>query len=256
MDLEPEDVLRAAWIPAYKRQISILHNQLARVRSTLFVLEHVAKFPFDLFAEHTGPFWNLVRRSLETTVVIGLWRILFDTDGESLTLRQLKNEVMSNALDDLAKQRVAERLRSSAADKRISQIEEKVAELRHKHFAHLDRASATGEAGPTNSPTVSFGELRELAAAAHDLINAIGLGTYYMTLHPDYDPSVTRGGQRIVPDVEEMFDDMVRRRDDIRMPEEKPYEFQFYWKHRTPRQREAYNAYRKKLGLSEVPDDG
>jgi hypothetical protein len=184
-----------------------------------------------------------------------LWRILFDTDGDSLTLRQLKNQVMANALDDLAKDRVAERLRSSAADKRISQIEERVAELRHKHFAHLDRASATSEVRPVTSPKVSFTELSELATAAHDLINAIGMGTYYMTLYPDYDPSVTRGGQRIVPDVEAMFNEMVRRCDDIRMPEEKPYEFQIYWQHRAPRQREAYNAYRKKLGLSAVPRD-
>lgn len=256
MELNPEDVLEAAWIPTYKRQISILHNHLARVRSTLFILERVAEFPFDLFAKHPGPFWTLVRQSLETTVVIGLWRILLDTDGESLTLRQLKNRVMAKAVDDQARELVANRLRSSAAEKRIGQIEGKVAELRHKHLAHLDLAEATGESGQATSPKVFIAELRELAAAAHDLINAIGIGTYYMTLYPDYDPSVTRGDQRIVADVEAILDEMVRRCDAIRMPEEKPYEFRFYWEQRTPRQREAYNAYRKKLGLAEVSQDG
>jgi hypothetical protein len=253
MELEPKDVLLASWIPTYKHHISVLHNQLSLVRSTLFVLEHVAGFPFDLFGEHSGPFWKLVRRSLETTVVIGLWRLLFDTDGDALTLRQLKNQVMVNVLGDTERNLLAERLNASAIDKRISQIEEKMTELRHKHFAHLDRASASGEAGPVTSTMISFEELRELATAAHDLINAIGIGTQYMTLYPDYDPSVTIGGRRITPDVEEMFDDMVRRCDDIRMPEEKPNDFQFYWKQRNPRQREKYNDYRKKLGLPEVP---
>lgn len=255
MELEPKDVLQPSWIPIYKRQISVLHNQLARVRSTLFVLKHVAKFPFDLFGEHYDPFWNLVRRSLETTVVIGLWRLILDTSRDSLTVRKLKSAVMTHVVDDAAKRRIAECLRVSNADTRISQIENKITELRHKHFAHLDRDSATGKGGPATSSAVSFEELSELATAAHDLINAIGMGTHYKTLYPDYDPSVTCGGQRITPDVEAMFDEMVNRCDDIRMPEEKPYEFRLYWKQRTPRQRETYNAYRKKFGLPEVPND-
>lgn len=78
------------------------------------------------------------------------------------------------------------------------------------------------------------------------------MNTYYMTLFSDYDPAVTRGGQRIKPDVESLFDEMVARSEDLRMPEVKPYHFQFYWKHRTPRQRAAFNEYRKKFGLPEV----
>jgi hypothetical protein len=41
----------------------------------------------------------------------------------------------------------------------------------------------------------------------------------------------------------------------LRMPEVKPYEFQFYWKPRTPSQRAAFNEYRKKFGLPEVATD-
>jgi len=72
----------------------------------------------------------------------------------------------------------------------------------------------------------------------------------------DYDPAVQRGGQRITPDVESLFDEIVARSADLRMPEVKPYEFQFYWKHRTPRQRASFNEYRKKFGLPEVATDG
>ncbi len=256
MDLRPEELLVESWIPTYKAQIGVLHNQLARIRSTLFVLEHVARFPFDLFVEHPGPFWKLVRGSLETAVVVGLWRILLDTNGDSLTLRQLRNEVMSNARDDVARNSIAAKLRSSDVDRRINQIEGRISRLRHSIFAHLDREAITSQPSNSNNSRVTFVDLRELATAAHDLINAIGMGTNYMTLYPDYDPTVTRGGQPIKPDVELLFDDMAARSEDLRMPEAKPYEFQFYWKHRDPNQRAAFNEYRRKLGLPEVVTDG
>lgn len=51
------------------------------------------------------------------------------------------------------------------------------------------------------------------------------MNTYYMTLFSDYDPEVTRGGQRIKPNVEFLFDEMVARSEDLRMPEVKPYQF-------------------------------
>jgi hypothetical protein len=256
MNLKPEELLVESWIPTYKTQIGVLHNQLARIRSTLFVLEHVARFPFDLFVEHPGPFWNLVRGSLETSVVVGLWRILLDTDGDSLTLRQLRNQVMSNARDDAARNSIAAELRSRDVDHRISQTEGRISHLRHSLFAHLDREAVTSLPVNSSHSRVTFVDLRELATAAHDLINAIAMGTYYMTLYPEYDPTVTRGGQSTRPDVELLFDDMAARSEDLRMPEAKPYEFQFYWKHRNPKQRAAFNEYRGKLGLAEVATDG
>ena len=85
MEVKPEELLVEAWIPTYKRQIRILHSQLVQIRSMLFILDHIARFPFDLFCEHRGPFWYLVRQSLETSVVVGLWRILLDTDDKALT---------------------------------------------------------------------------------------------------------------------------------------------------------------------------
>ena len=256
MEVKPEELLVEAWIPTYKTQIRVLHNQLVQIRSMLFILEHIARFPFDLFGEHPGPFWYLVRQSLETSVVVGLWRILLDTDDKALTLRKLRNQVMSKAVDETARRRIAEELRSHDVDTRINQIEGKVSRLRHQHFAHLEPVEATGSTVKPEDSPLTFEELRELATAAHDLINVIGMNTYYMTLFSDYDPAVTRGGQRFKPDVEFLFDEIVARSDDLRMPEVKPHEFQFYWKHRTPSQRAAFNEYRKKFGLPEVATDG
>jgi|ERR1039457_387344 hypothetical protein len=254
MNAKPEDLLIEAWIPTYKAQIGVLHNHLARIRSTIFILEYVARFPFDLFNEHPGPFWKLVRESLETTVVVGLWRILFDIDKKSLTLRRLRNQVISNALDE-SSLLIKTELRTRDVNTRIRHIESKVCNLRHKHFAHLDAASILNSNVNAGHSTVTFEELRELATTAHDLINTISMGTYYMTLFPDYDPTITIGGQPIKPDVELLFDDMVARSEDLRLPEALPYEFPFYWKNKTPMQRTAFNEYRKKFGFPEVATD-
>jgi hypothetical protein len=258
MNVKPEEVLVEAWIPTYKTGIRILHNQLVlvQIRSMLFILEHIARFPFDLFGEHPGPFWHLVRQSLETSVVVGLWRILLDTDPKALTLRKLRNQVMSNAIDEATRRRIANELRSHDVDNRIKQIEHKITRLRHRYFAHLEPTEGIGSTVKPEDFPLTFEELRELATAAHDLINVIGMNSYYMTLFSDYDPAVTRAGERIKPDVESLFDEMVARSEDLRMPEVKPYHFQFYWKHRTPRQRAAFNEYRKKFGLPEVATEG
>jgi hypothetical protein len=182
MDVKPEELLVEAWIPTYKTRIRVLHNQLVQIRSMLFILEHIARFPFDLFGEYPGPFWYLVRQSLETSVVVGLWRILLDTDDKALTLRKLRNQVMSNAVDEAARRRIADELRSHDVDTRIKQIECKINRLRHRHFAHLEPAEATGSTVKPEGSPLTFEELRELATAAHDLINVIGMNTYYMTL--------------------------------------------------------------------------
>jgi hypothetical protein len=256
MELKPEAVLVKEWIPTYKVRIEKLHIQLAEIRSTLFVLEHVAMFPFDLFGEHPGPFWRLVRHSLETSVVVGLWRIFLDTDDQTLTLRRLKNQVMSKTIDSSARDLLAEELRSRNVDTRIAQIEAKVCNLRNNYFAHLKEGSVTTPPVPALDPRITLEELLELATAAHNLINAIGIGTDYMTMYPGYDPTIARStGERIKPDVECLFDDMVARCEDLRMPELKPHDFQFYWRQRTPKQRSAFNEYRKKFGLPDMPTD-
>ena len=211
MEVKPEELLVQAWIPTYKTRIRVLHNQLVQIRSMLFILAHIARFPFDLFGDRPGPFWYLVRQSLETSVVVGLWRILLDTDDKALTLRKLRNQVISKAVDKTARRRIAEELRSHDVDTRINQIQHKVSRFRHQHFAHLETAEATGSTVKPEDSPLTFKELLELATAAHDLINVIGMNTYYMTLFSDYDPAVTLGGQSMKPDVESLFDEIVAR---------------------------------------------
>ncbi len=48
MNVKPEEVLVEAWIPTYKTGIRILHNPLVQIRSMLFILEHIAQFPFSI----------------------------------------------------------------------------------------------------------------------------------------------------------------------------------------------------------------
>ncbi len=225
------------------------------IRSTLFVLEQVAKFPFDLFQEYHGPFWQIVVLSLETSVVMGLWRLLFDQDGDSLTLRQLKNQVMAKAQDDSVRRQFTEQLSLQNIKKRIKLIEDRVICLRNKHFAHTDKDTAMGKAALSQ---VTLEELRALATAAHDLINAIGVDTDYVTIHPEYEEAFAGldGSSSRKLDVEALLDDMVARCEDFRMPETKPYDFQFYWKSLTPIQRDAFNDYRRKFGLPEISSDG
>jgi hypothetical protein len=250
---KPEDLLVEDWIPTYKEQINVLHAQLVDIRSMLFILERIAKFPFHMFGEHHGPFWPLIRQSLETSIIVGLWRILIDDDSGALTLRRLRNGVILNAIDDTARKHLRKQLRSEEAQLKIAG--EKIHKLRQRYFAHLDESFATGASEEARLARLTFDELQGLALEANRIINALGMGTEYMTIQPQYDPRMTQFGKPVISDIERILDDMASRCDRLRMPESRPEFFSSYWKHRSNADRAAFNVYRMKFGLPEIPTD-
>src|SRR5437867_9453075 len=94
VDRKPEDVLDPTYFPEYAQEIVALHNQIAGLRTNLFVLDHLAHFPFGLFAPNQTMFWAVVIRNLYFSSLASAWAVAFDTDARSLTVSGFKNAVL------------------------------------------------------------------------------------------------------------------------------------------------------------------
>jgi len=250
--LDPKDFFEKGWVDTYQKRMKALHLQMSEIRTTFFLYEKIVKFPFRLFGQYAGHFWNLTRRSMFMAIIIGLWRLLYDEDPNSLTAVKLRNEVMERAKNQEAKAQIGKVLREANVTKRLRSIKDQIQRMRHKHFAHLDVRYVDNP--PQKPPRgVTLKEVSDLLDAAEDTLNAIGLGVQYMFLPGEYAPEVQHPqGRDPRPDIEKMLDDMVYNCPDFHLPEQKPYKFKFYWKNRSPEERRVYNHYRKKFGLPEI----
>jgi len=244
------------WVDIYKKRMSALHLQMSEIRTTFFLYEKIVKFPFHLFGRYHGYFWVLTRKSMFVAIIVGLWRLLYDDDPDSLTAIRMKNEVMRRAKNQEAKDRIAKVLRDANVTGRLASIKEEIRRIRHKHFAHLDAAYVDNP--PHESPQgVTLKEVSDILDAAEQTLNTIGLDTQYMFLPADYARNVRHPqGVDSRPDIEKILDALVQSCPDLYLPENKPYEFKFYWKNRNPDERRVYNHYRRKFGLREIENEG
>ena len=77
---------------------------------------------------------------------------------------------------------------------------------------------------------VTLEQVSDLLKTANDVLNAIGLGTQYMLLPADYEPTVQQlQNTDSRPDIERMLDEIVKNNSDLYLPETKPDIFKFYW---------------------------
>ena len=255
MSLDPKEVFEEGWVDTYKKRISALHLQMAEIRSTFFIYEKIVKFPFHLFQKYPGHFWSLARRSMFVAITVGLWRLLYDEESNSLTVVKLKNDVMKRAKDQTAKGEIQKLLRRANLKKRLASIKDEIKRIRHKHFAHLDIVNVDNPPAQT-SHGVSIQEISDLLDAAEYVLNAIGLDTEYKFLLGGYDSTVRQPqGIDSRSDIEIMLDDMVKNSSGFNLPETDPYKFAFYWKHKKLNERKVFNQYRKKFGLKEIDND-
>jgi len=255
MSLDPKEVFEEDWLDTYKKRMRALHLQMSEIRTTFFLYEKIVKFPFNLFLQYPGHFWPLTRKSMFVAIIVGLWRLLYDDDPNSITVGKMKNEVMKRARDQTAKEEIAGILRRANVKDRLPSIKDEIKRMRHKHFAHFDVVNVDNP--PVRaSQGVSLKELSDLLDAAEDVLNATGLNTQYMFLPGEYEPTV-RQPQRIDPrpDIERIFDEIVQSCPSFHLPEIKPYEFKLYWKKRNPDERRVFNQYRRKFGMPEIENE-
>ena len=94
-EIKPEDVIEPEFLDSYTERIEAIWHQVVKLNSNVYCLKHIHKSPFDLFEPMRKPFWILVKDSMFESSIMIINKILIDTDGEALTLHQLKNKIVN-----------------------------------------------------------------------------------------------------------------------------------------------------------------
>lgn len=256
MSIDRKEIFDADWVGIYEKRMEALHQQMSEIRTTYFLYERIVKFPFHLFSQYHGAFWVLTRKSMFVAIIVGLWRLLYDNEPKSLTVVKMIDEVMKRARSEEARNHISDLLRKAEVKKRLSIIRREIRRMRNEYFAHLD-VTNVDTLPEQEAQGFALTEISHVLDTAEEILNALGLDTEYMFLPPDYHPRVRHPkGVDSRPDIERILDDMVESCPGFHLPETKPYEFTFYWKHRNEAERKVFNAYRKKMGLSEILNNG
>lgn len=221
--LEAKKILDPAWIPDYKNEIDAIWLQVVELNSNLFLLEHILKFPFK-FLVPFQTFWTLARNALYESCVMSAWRIAVDADGDCLTAAQLKNAVLKNTVDDVAKRSLQIELKAVEFDKTLKDIKPKIRDLRHKLYGHFSRSgiASTGASGAAVQ-RVSFTDLKTVRDRLNALLQVLALDTELMFLPLDYDPKVQHPSNTDTrPDIVRLLDMIAENSQIIRIPGEQP----------------------------------
>ena len=255
-EMAPKDLIESAWLDAYEENIEALWWQLVRLNSSIFVLDKVLSFPFDLFQPSPVPrhFWNLVQNALFETCVMVIWRVAVDNRSEGLTLQQLKNKIRENLCKEDYREQFGKTLKKVDFEKGVSTFRPKIEELRHNYIAHFNlvkNVNPTPEQIKQRSLLVS--EVREYNDALKRFFRVLCFGRQRELLPAGYHLDVIHPvGSDGRSDIEKLLDNVAKDSPVLNMPERDPD----YWLHFSEgfseQEVETFNGYRVKFGLPEV----
>jgi hypothetical protein len=252
--IEAKKILAPTWISDYEKEIGAIWFQVVELNSNLFLLEHISKFPFNLFLVPPQTFWTLTRNALYESCVMCAWRIAVDADGNCLTAAQLKNAVLKNTVDATAKRSLQAELKAVEFEKTLKAIKPKIRDLRHKLYAHFNRPETEPTAAPGAAvPRVSLTDLKTVRDRLNALLQVLALDTELLFLPLDYDPKIQHPANTDSrPDIVRLLDMIAENSPIIRDPESNPELWEHHRKLMDEDKLNAINLYRHKLGLPKV----
>jgi hypothetical protein len=114
-------------------------SQLVKLSATVFVLEKLLPFPWDLFCPGPSPrhLLNLSIMAFFETAVMSIWRVIDNTNSDA-TLAKFRNEIRKNIQDETKKQQFDKFLKRQEFSKNLRKLCPKIETLRHNYFAHLN----------------------------------------------------------------------------------------------------------------------
>lgn len=247
-------VLKPDSIPTYRAEIDLLWSQAVGLNANLYLLDKLARFPFDLFLPNADLCWLLFQDAIYESCVMAIWRIVVDKKGIFLTLGGLKGYVFANALDTPEAESVKEEVAKLRFEKSVSTTAEVVRRIRHEWLAHLKRdAAVIGTSAIPSVPIITVEEMQRVAETVNELIRVLSFDAGRAFVYLEYDPSYTppRG---IDPrkDIEKLLDEIADQSELLHVPEERPDD----WPHQrsllSDDELKLYNDYRRRLDLPDA----
>lgn len=246
-EIAPKDLIESTWLDSYEQNIDALWWQLVRLDSTIFVLEKIISFPFDLFLPlPKRHFWNLVENTLFEMCVLIIWKVAVDNKEEGLTLQQIKNKILQHLRKEDYRDQFRRALKNVDFEKTVSTFKHKITHIRHNYIAHFNlNANVNPTPEQIRERTLLFPELkkyRDIIKSFFDLL-CFGHRKALKPIEYEYDNC---------SDIEQLLDNFAKDSALLNLPEKEPDYWPIHRENLSEQELEILNKYRTKFGLSEV----
>jgi len=239
-------VRQDAW-DDFQKQRRVVFDQLAYLRTALYLLREVASFPFDkLVPENERIFFTVTARALYETAVLAITKLTTD-EGDVLTVNRFRNNVLKMLRPDLVDS-FREQLKNTRFDAGLKDVAQRAKDLRNARLAHL----SLDEILKGSTPLVLAKELEQLADELEKLYQPLLFGASASFLPIPYDPEVRAANPPQHTDIEKLLNAVARESYALNFPEKNAR----VWEHQRPsmsdEELKAFNFWRVRAGLPPV----
>jgi hypothetical protein len=249
-----EEVLTPIGLDEYNQVMDAFHTSLYRLRTSLFIVDQIEEFPFDLFTTTDDRiFLSHVVMVFMDDALMTVYKLVVD-DKYSYTVQQLKNKIVEigGFIREEYRKSFLDHIEALYFEQKTKQVRSLVNALRNDRVGHSTRDWVLGK---STIPLLELTKFRDLIKATQELFNALCFTTDRRLLPVSYDPTVTHPhGADARPDIEKYLDSIAKDSYILNMPEDErfPGDWIEERKRLTPEQIEQINYYRLKFNLSQI----
>lgn len=237
-------IQQSAW-DDYQKQRRVVFDQLAYLRTALYLLREIASFPFDkLVPDNDRIFFTMTARALYETAVLAITKLATD-GGNALTVFVFRNKVLTMIRPDLVDS-FRDQLRTTKFDTATDALAKRAKALRNARLAHL----SLNEVLNASTPLVMAQELEQLADELEKLYEPLLFGASASFLPVHYDPDVRAANPREATDIEKVLNAFAKESYALNLPEKN----KAVWPHHREKmgdgELKTFNFWRVRAGLA------
>jgi len=238
LEKTPKEFIKEEYLSEYEEKRNIIwKNLLIPLRMNLFVLEKLLNFPYKIIDYKEFAFFKLLIYNFKRMSILGMWKIMEDTDQKSITLTKFRNSVFLNI-----KQEYKEDLKKKLGE--INRIEKnirsKIKKLRHKEIAHLDENYVLSP----EKEVITVREITESWKLIRELFDLLCFGHRYESLPLEFTGEKTG--------VDEFLNFLAINSQNFNLPESNPKAWKIFRSKLSREDIEKINEYRVKNGKDPV----
>ena len=237
--LPVDKLVESNWLEDYEKTINAFWSEVVKINSRFFILNRLIDFPFDVF-QPGNAFWKITMDSILESLILLVWKLVYDTEDNTLNLRRFKNSLLNHLATDEYKQEFRNKLREIRFEKRIKELKTKITFLRHNLIAHMNWNIYEYKKNSEN--VIKLSEIYDLKISINFLFDLFCLSQKRSMQTLEYLQKDT--------DIDEILLLIANKNDMLNMPEKNPE----LWKHTRNKinrhQLKQINYLRLKLGLS------
>jgi hypothetical protein len=242
--MTPEDILKPDALEKHKGEMAYFHNKLSELHHSVFFIERIVEFPFDLFVHPVEDlFLRMVLDNLAQVAILQITKLTTDNVRDARTLDRFKTFMEASVKDEFEAD-YKRAMKEAKFKPRIRGLMKKAKDLRDLQIAHSisDHADA-----------ITFDEIKEIVREMTRLFEVASFETEYRYLIFSYDPTVRRPpGIEQRTDFERILDGIARDSPVLHEPESNPMAWPYLRQSWSATKIEQFNRYRRANGLPEA----